>query len=83
MGARSLGLSTDSGQEGKINFQGELDDPKGAKGERVVRAGDGMRWRDGEKGEGERKEGCSVARLGLARVPSGGGMWRGARVHST
>lgn len=31
-----------------------------------------------KKGEGEPKEGCSVTQSGLARVPSGSGMWGGA-----
>lgn len=44
--------------------------------EQAVEGGMVMGGKKGE--EGEPKEGCSITIFGLARVPSGGGMWGGA-----
>lgn len=72
---------------GRVNFHEEerraytrQRDDEGDRGAdvRVVEGGMVMGGKKGD--EGEPKEGCSVTLLGLAHVPSGGGMWGGARV---
>lgn len=79
----SLGLEKREGK-GKGKEKGIQHEPTWQGQYTAYKARCGKRGRGvNGKGEGERKEGCSVAPSGLACVPSGGGMWRGARVPST